>query len=176
MRNPVAAILFVAVLTASISQPAWSEEASKYAYVDVRKVMAESKIGKSSKAEYEKFVKQRNAELAKEKEQIEAMRTAYQKEQLLLTDAQKEKRQKDFQEKVAAFQKMGSEAENEVRKKEAQAYGSAMTQIREVIAQIAKEQNLNLVFEKHQQPVLFAKDGPDLTDIVIKRLDAKAGK
>jgi Skp family chaperone for outer membrane proteins len=32
------------------------------------------------------------------------------------------------------------------------------------------------VFEKNEQPVLFAKEGPDLTDLVIKRMDAKAGK
>lgn len=48
--------------------------------------------------------------------------------------------------------------------------------IRGVIAEVAKEQNLALVFEKNEQPVLYAKEGPDLTGLVIQRYDAKAGK
>lgn len=176
MRNIIAASLLIAFLTVSAIPFAQGEESSKYGYVDVRKVLLESKSGKNKKVEIEKLVKQRKDRLVQEEEKLKAMREAYEKEQLILTDAQKQQRQKQFAEKLEAYKQMASEAQKELSSKDAEFSRAAMTQIREVIAQIAKEQNLNLVFEKNEQPVLFAKEGPDLTDLVIKRMDAKAGK
>ena len=175
MRKPVVAILFGVVLVVSSLHAVHGQE-PKYGYVDVRKVLLESKTGKRNKAELEKFVKQRKDQLAKEEENLKTLRAAYQKEQLLLTDTQKQQRQKEFQEKLQAYEKMRAEAQKELQQKDGEVSRAAMTEVRAVIAQIAKEQNLDIVFEKNDQPVLFAKDGPDLTDTVIKRLDAKAGK
>ena len=176
MRKVIFASLFIATLTVSAIQSSQGEDSSKYGYVDVRKVLLESKTGKLKKAEMEKLIKQRKDQLVKEEQKLKTMRETYEKEQLILTDVLKQQRQKQFQEKLEAYRKMASEAQKELGQKDAEFSRAAMVTIREVVAKIAKEQNLNLVFEKNDQPVLFAKEGPDLTNLVIKRMNAKPGK
>src|SRR3970282_1132058 len=75
-------------------------------YVDVRKVLLESKLGKKNKAEFEKMVKDKESTLSKEEGKLKAMQEAFQKDQLMMTDEQKKARTKAFQEKVDAYQKL----------------------------------------------------------------------
>jgi outer membrane protein len=75
-------------------------------YVDVRKVLLESKLGKKNKAEFEKIIKEKESALGKEEEKLKAMQESFQKDQLMMTDEQKKSKQKAFQEKAEAYQKM----------------------------------------------------------------------
>ena len=176
MKQLIIASMFVVVGAWSLSAPVYADDSPKYGYVDMRKVLAESKGGKRSKAELEKLIKQKQGQLAKEKEKLQAMQETYDKEQLILTDAQKQRRQQAFQEKVQAFNQMAAAAQKDLGQKDNEFTRRVIGVIRGVIAELAKEQNLALVFEKHEKPVLYAKEGPDLTDLVIKRYDAKTGK
>ena len=72
-------------------------------YVDVRKVMLESKTGKKNRAELEMMIKEKEGALKKEEQKLKAMQEAFQKDQLMMTDAQKQQKQKEFQEKAEAF-------------------------------------------------------------------------
>jgi len=51
-----------------------------------------------------------------------------------------------------------------------------MTDIGKIISEIAKQEKLHLVFEKNRLPVLYAADGPNLTQQVLKKYDAQHGK
>lgn len=176
MKQLITALMIVVVGAWPLSAPVYADDSPKYGYVDMRKVLAESKGGKRSKAELEKLIKQKQGQLAKEKGKLQAMEEAYDKEQLVLTEAQKQRRQHAFQEKVQAYNRMAAAAQKDLEKKEKEFSRRVIGVIRGVIAELAKEQNLALVFEKNEKPVLYAKEGPDLTDLVIKRYDAKAGK
>ena len=142
----------------------------------MRKVLLDSKAGQRNKAALEKLVNKKKAQLAEAQEKLKAMQKTYEKEQLILTDEQKQKRQTEFQEKVKVYKQMAAEAQKDVGEKDKAFTRKAIDVIRDVIAEIAQEKNLALVFEKNEKPVLYAKDGPDLTDLVIERYDAKAGK
>lgn len=167
-------LLSLAALAATIlTAPAYAQEGTRVGYVDLRKVMLESKIGKKNRAEIEKLVAQRKEQLGKEEQKLKALQEAYEKDQLILTEEQKKTRQKEFQEKAQAYQKLRAEAEQEVSKKDAEFSQKAVGDIREILAEIGKEKKLMLVFEKSQQP-LYAEPGPDLTDAVMQKYDAKA--
>lgn len=176
MKQLIVVLTFVVVGAWSLTAPVYADDSPKYGYVDMRKVLVESKAGKRSKTEMEKLIKQKQDQLAKEQEKLQAMQEAYDKEQLVLSDAQKQQRQQAFQEKVQAYKQMAAAAQKDLGQKDNEFTRKVVGVIRGVIAEVAKEQNLVLVFEKNEQPVLYAKEGPDLTDLVIKRYDAKAGK
>lgn len=114
MKQLIIVLTFVIVSTWSLTAPVYADDSSKYGYVDMRKVLVESKAGKRSKAEMEKLVKQKQGQLAKEQEKLQAMQEAYEKEQLVLTDAKKQQHQKDFQEKVQAYKQMAAAAQKDV--------------------------------------------------------------
>lgn len=144
------------------------------AYVDVRKVLLESKIGKKNKAEFEKMIKEKESALNKEEEKLKAMQEAFQKDQLMMTDDQKKAKQKAFQEKADAYQKMVKDAKQEVGKKDNEYAAKSLTEIRGIIADLAREMKLSLVLEASESGLLYAEEGMDLTPKVIEKYDAKA--
>jgi len=179
VRNAIAMAAVIAVLftaTAGVASAEDKADKARFGYVNVRKVFAESKAGKHYKVELDKLTKQKKDQLAREEQKLKDMQAAYEKEQLTLTEAQKKERQRDFQQKAEAYQKLTQEAQREVNQKDAEYTQKAMAEIGGIVGEIARQEKLMLVFEKNQMPVLYAEDGPDLTDTVIKKYDAKAGK
>jgi outer membrane protein len=142
--------------------------------VDMRKVLNESKAGKRAKAEMEKMIKERQEALAREEKHLESLQQAYEKEKLLLSDAQKQAKQKEFDAKLKAFQQSAASAQREVQKQEADFIQKALPEARAVIADVAKQQKLAVVFERNEAGILYSSAN-DITDEVIKRLDAKTG-
>ncbi|GAB4507507.1 MAG: hypothetical protein Tsb0026_03250 [Sulfuricaulis sp.] len=143
------------------------------AYVDVRKILMESKIGKKNKTEFEKMIKEKESALGKEEEKLKAMQEAFQKDQLMMTDEQKKAKQKTFQEKADAFQKMVRDAKQEVGKKENEYTSRALTELRAIIADLAKEMKLSLVLEVSESGLLYAEESMNLTSKVMEKYDTK---
>jgi len=167
-------LVAVSVLALQVFGTAYAED-FKVGYVDMRKVMTESKAGAKVRDDIEKTIKARRESLAKDEQQLKALQQSLEKEKLLLSESQREGKQKDFEEKVRAFQQARATAQREVEQKEREFTSKAVPKIQEIIRVIAKEQKLSLVLEKNNAPVLYAADGPDLTDKVIQRFDATGG-
>jgi outer membrane protein len=165
--------LLVAAVVVSLQavSSAFAEDI-RIGYVDVRKVMTESKSGSKVRAEIEKTIKARRESLAQEEKKLKDLQDAFEKDKLLLSESQRATKQKEFQEKVRAFQQARADAQREIEQKEREFTSKALPKIRDIIHELAKEQKLTLVFEKNEAPVLYAVDGPDLTDKVMQRFDA----
>lgn len=177
-RIVFAVLLVMAAVTAGL-RPAPAEEVARIGYVDVRKVLNESDSGKRHKAEMERLIKQRQEQLGKEEQKLRELQQAYEKNKLTLTDAQKREKQKEFQDKLEAFRQHRSEAQQELNKKDNDFTRQAIADIRTIVRALAREEKLMLVFEKNELNgilVLYAQDGPDLTDKVLARFNARSGK
>ncbi len=143
-------------------------------YVDARKVLLESKIGKKNKAEFEKMVREKESAVTREEEKLKAMQEAFQKDQLLMTEAQKKEKQKEFQGKAEAYQKTVKEARQAIDQKNAEYVNKSLAEIREIIKGLAKEMKLSLVLEASESGLLYAEENMDLTQKVMEKYDAKA--
>lgn len=157
-----------------LSPVALAAEPPAIGYVDVRKVMLESKTGKKNRAELEKMIKEKEGALKKEEQKLKAMQEAFQKDQLMMTDAQKQQKQKEFQEKAEAYQKLVRDAKQEVGKKDNEYTSRTLTEVRAIIADLARETKLNLVLETSESGLLYADEKMDLTRKVMEKYDAKA--
>ncbi len=166
-RIVISAVVF---LFASASASA----ADRIGYVDMARVVNESAAGKRAKAEIEGIIKQKQEQVNREGQKLKTQQQALEKEQLTLTEAQKRAKQRAFEQKVQAYQKLAAEAQRDIGQKDTERSRQVLTAVRGVIRELAQQENLLLVLEKNDQPVLYAADGPDLTDKVIKAYDAKA--
>ncbi len=165
----------VVALTA-FSSPSLAEEKFRVGIVDMRKVLVESQAGKRAKDELGKLFKQKQEQVAREEQQLKGMQEAFEKDQLLMTDEQKKKKQEEFQQKLAAFQKMSQDAQRELGQKDQEFTRQAVTEIRPIVQEIAKAEKVKIVYERSEGSVLYVEESVDLTDKVIKAYDAKAGK
>lgn len=162
-----AVILVLAGL--ALSAPALADV--KIGYVDVRAVLTESKAGKQHRADLEKYIKDKQAAIKKEEEKLNSLKQAFEKDALTLSDAQKQQKQKEFQEKVQAFQKMAQDADRELRQKDTEFTNQSLEAIRTIAAEVAKEDKVNLVIGRGE--VLYADDGMDLTPKVTQKFDSR---
>lgn len=169
-------ILVAALAASAMSSALWAADAVRVGYVDLRRVVVESKSGKQHKAELDKLVKAKQGEIEKEEQKLKAMQQEFEKERLTLTESQRQTRQKDFQEKVQAYQKLGAEAQNQLAQRDNEYTQEALGVIRGIIADVAKAEKIGLVLEKRDNSVLYAEDGLDLTDKVLQKYDARSGK
>lgn len=160
------AVLLISMLVWSAAAHA---EAVGIGYVDMRKVLTENKTGQRVKADIEKAAKARQDALAKEEQKLKGLQQAYEKDKLLLSEAQRKEKQKDFQKKLEAYQTQAAQAQRELSQQEAEYTKKAVPEIRAIIRELAQEQKLSLVFEKNQVPALYSADGPDLTETVLAR-------
>ncbi|BAU47174.1 molecular chaperone Skp [Sulfurifustis variabilis] len=174
MKHWMLAVVFAVTLLPAWPGPALGADV-RIGYVDMRRVLTESKAGKQVKAEIEKTVKKRQEKLAGEEQKLKEMQQSYEKDKLILSEAQRQEKQKEFEQRLNAYRQATAEAQREIQQQEQAYTKKALPEVRDIIRDLAKEEKLTLVFEKHEMPVLYAAEGPDLTDKIIKRLDAKPG-
>lgn len=148
---------------------------ARIGYVDLRKVLAESKAGQHAADEIQQLVKQREAALKKKDEEFKDLKQKYEKNKLVLSASQRQSKENELQEKFAAFQQARADARREVEQKQRDYTDKALPRIRAIIRDLAREEKLTLVLDMNQMPVLYASGTPDLTNKVIQRFDAKGG-
>lgn len=151
-------------------QPAAAAEAN-VGIVNVAKIMQDSKAATSVRSQLQTKQKEFQTEMdAKEKELLA-------EDQSLAK--QKDKMDKDaFEKKVKAFREKAAKAQRDVQEKKAsldKAFTAALEDIQknliDITKQVASEKKLNLVVSSAQ--VLYGDSSMDVTDEVLKRLDAK---
>jgi outer membrane protein len=165
-------LMALALLVGSL--PALAAEKGGIAYVNLPRVMTDSKPGQRNRIELEKLAKDKQGALQKEEQKLKSLQQDFQKNQLLLTDQQKQQKQQEFQAKVEAFQKMQNEARQALSKREGELVNKSMTDIRAIAKELAKEQQYSMVIFLPDSAVLHVDESIDLTAKTIERYNAKA--
>ena len=172
MNYRLVALIAAMLVAGFLATPAQAE--GRIGYVDMQRAVTESQSGKRARAEIESAVKKRQEQVSREGQKLKALQQSLEKEQLTLTDTQKRTKQRDFEQKVQTYQQLAADAQRDLSQMDAEHSRKVLTDVRAVIREIALAEKLLLVLEKNEQPVLYAEDGPDLTDKVIKLYDARA--
>jgi len=171
MKLSLAIGLLAALFVSGVSH---AQDSLRIGYVDLRSVISESKAGKQFRAQLEKYVKDKQATIKKEEEKLVALKKSFEKEALTLSDAQKLEKQKTFQDKVQALRKMAEDADRDLRQKDGDFTNKALATVREVIAEVAKEEKVNLVLNHNE--VLYGDGAMNLTAKVTAKYNSRTAK
>jgi outer membrane protein len=121
----------------------------------------------------EKLFKEKQGAIQKEEQKLQQLQQDFEKNQMLLTDAQKQEKQKAFQAKVEAYQKLRNDAQQAVNQRRGELTNKMVGEIKLVVADVAKEAKVAFVIEVPEQAVLYAEPAVNLTTKVLQRYDAK---
>jgi outer membrane protein len=162
-------LVLIALATLSlIATPAFAESIG---VVNVGKIIKESKAATSVRSQMQAKNKAFQGEVEAKEKALLAEDQALVKQKDSADKAAFEKKVKDFREKAATEQRAFQSKKGQLDK----AYGTALEEIQknvlEITKQVAAEKKMNLVLSSAQ--VLHADAGLDITDEVLKRLDAK---
>jgi outer membrane protein len=141
--------------------------------IDMQKVISDSIVGKAAKNDMESELKKREGQLTKLQNDLKAMKEELDKQSSVLAKDALKTKQEAFVRKEREFQKSFQENREALAKKNNEAISGIVKQVDEIVKNMAKENDYKLVLEKDQRLVIYSSSEYDLTEEVIKKLDAK---
>jgi len=160
--------LVMASLVLSASPVMAAAEDFRIGVVDMQKALQTIEAGKSAKAQLEKEFNERKKTLQSEEASIRKLTEEFKKQSMVLSDEAKAKKQQELQERIMKYQEMTARSQQEIQGKEQQLTEPLIRKLKDLIGEIAKKKNYNVVLEKNENTVLYFEDKDEITGEVIK--------
>lgn len=145
----------------------------KVAVVDTQGVLGSSIVGKAAKNNVESELKKGQAKLAQLKADFEKATTDLGKQAAVLSGSALEERKEALEKKRTDYERAAMDLRESVMRKNDVELGKAVKEIEAVVAEIAADNGYTFIFERDRQTVVYASQGIDITEEVIKALDKK---
>jgi outer membrane protein len=144
--------------------------------VDVQKVLITVNQGSAVRDQLKKAFDEKQKILKDEEEKIRKMQDDYQKKASVLNDKEKMKKEREIQEKIMSIQQKTSGYQKDIQDLEQKLKTPILDKVKTVVDEVAKNSDLDIIYEAATAPILFAKDERDFTDEVIKLYNKKFPK
>jgi outer membrane protein len=148
----------------------------KVGIVNIQKVITSIAEGKSVMETLEKSFKSKQTELKKEEDEIKKMQQDYQKQNLVLSEQAKAKKEGDIRTKIQALQQKTMQFQKEIQDQEAQLKKPILEKLSPVVDEVSKKQNVAMTFEISSSPLVYVQNKVDITEEVIQEYDKKFKK
>ena len=145
----------------------------KIGYVDMNKALMSTKAGQKADQQLQSDFKKKQKELGAKKEDIETMLQNLKKQAMVVSDEVRAQKEKALYEEQLKFQKLVAESNVAIQKREMELTEPILNQLREIIDDVAEKEKYDMILQKADITILWAKAQLDLTDKVVKIFDSK---
>jgi outer membrane protein len=144
--------------------------------VDVQKVLVTVAQGQSVRDQLKKSFDEKQKVLKEEEDKIRKLQDDYQKKASVLNDKEKSKKEKEIQDRIVAIQQKTANYQKEIQEMENKLKMPLLEKIKAIVDDVAKNAEIDLVYEAATSPIIYAKEEKDLTDEVVKLYNKKFPK
>jgi len=163
-------VVFLFIL--SLSSLSFAQQL-KIGYVDIQRVLNDSKKGQEAKAKIEARGKELDRQFQQMQQELNALREEIEKKGSLMSETALREKQRQFDQKRRQLEQFVSDSQQELQEMERKAVAEILKEVEGIIANIGKNKGYTLILEKQRSFILYAPPEIDLTNEVIKALDAK---
>jgi outer membrane protein len=174
MKASLVGLIGAALLSAGIARA--DAPTGKFGVVDMQQVILSVEEGKAARAALEAEIKTKEAELQKNKEELDKMNKEWKDQAALLSEDARLKKQQEFQEKFLALRNAEMEFQANIKRKEQKATQEIAMKVAGIVDQIARAKKLSGVFETNSAGLLYLDSPVDLTQDVIADYSKKAAE
>lgn len=176
MKSLHISLCAVLVLLLATAVPSLAADV-KIATFNIQQIIEKSKSG----AEARKVMEAKKTELEPkfkgEQDSLKAQADEIEKKGSAWSDEVKAGKERDYQKKMREYQLKVEDAQFEMKQLEKKVLDPIFKELQTVINEIGKADGLTLIFEKSRSNgLLYAADSLDISDKVVKALDAKMAK
>jgi Skp family chaperone for outer membrane proteins len=164
-------VIAVVVLCLTATSTA-AQEPTRIGAISLAYVARSSKAGKSALAEIEKFVKQKESEASVKATELEQQRLALQKVSAGLSARALADLQKAFDKSRVDFERFQQDAQAEIERMQTSFDAEFRVKLAPIIDAVSKEKGLQFVFGLEQAAIVWWSPAVDISEDVVKRLDA----
>jgi len=152
---------------------AWGAEPLKIAYVDIQKALNLCEAGKAAKKQITLEVERMRKNFAGKQKELEKLKEDLEKRGLVLSEAAREEKARDFQAKTRDLQRMERDYQEELQRKDRELTESILRKLEVAVKKMGEDGKYTLILERNQGGIIYASDALDLTDELIKIFDQK---
>lgn len=174
MSNRLLASLVSLVSLAIIAGSAPASAQTKLAFVDLQKALTQVQDGKAAKNKLEKAVQAKQKEFDRMQNDIKRLKDELEQQGAMMKDELKRQKVQDYQKKLMELQDYYLNNQKELAEQEAKLTKPILERFEKVLRKIGKDEGYTLIIEK--TAVIYGADAIDLTDRLIKDVNAGAGK
>jgi outer membrane protein len=153
---------------------ALAQDRVKIGYIDVQRVIAESQAGKRAKDRFQAQIKKAEADLQKDRQELERLKADIEKKGPLLKEDERRNLEADFQKRSVNLQRTMGDYQEELRQKEGQMMSEILKELEQVVAEVGKAEKFTLILERSQ--ILYSDQGIDITTRVIESYNSRTKK
>lgn len=164
------------IITMAMVSQGSAAELSKVGIVDLFRVLNESEAGKRAKADLEGIIKSKQGSIDEKGKIIERLKTDMEKQTAVLSPEARKAKEEEAERSIRDYQRMVTDSQAEVKKKESELTGSILKELRELISRMGQEEGYSLILESAEGLVLYYDKTNDLSDRVIKRYNESKAK
>ena len=172
MRNTVVASLFAAALAAAALPIAAQQPppplTGKFGFVNTERILRDAAPAQRAQKKIEAEFQKRDQELAKIAEQLKRMQDDLDRNSVTMGEAQRRNREREFADLNRDFQRKQREFREDLNQRRNEELAQVVELANRVIRQIAEQEKFDIIF----QDAVFASPRIDITDKVIKALEA----
>lgn len=159
------------VLCFSVS---YAQERIRIGYIDIQKVIAESQAGKRARDRFQAQVKKAEADIVKERQEIERLKMDLDKKGPLLKDEERRNIESDLQKRSVNLQRSMSDHQQDLQAKNNEMMSDILKELEKIVNEVGKAEKFTLILERSQ--ILYSDQGIDITSKVIETYNSRAKK
>jgi outer membrane protein len=172
MKRILIAIITLAFI-AGFTPGVFAADVAKIGVIDFEKIIKESSSGKLTQKELKKKGDEFQGKLKKEKDSLDALSKAFEREALVLSPEKKRDKEREFRIRVNDFKKMQEDYTKELRRIEIEKINQMQKDIFQIANDLGKKEGFLLVIERKTAGVIYMPATVDITDQIIKKYNAK---
>jgi len=165
-------IMIVATLVVGVQGVA-KAETLKVGVVDVEYIIHTSKKGKSAKAKLKKLFESKQKELDGAQEDLLKKKKEIEEGSAMASPEKKKALVMAYQQGLLSLQELYSKNQQELAKKEIDLMKPILKDLEEVLTSIAADEKYDIIMNRSEHGVLFARENFDMTKGVLNKLDGK---
>ncbi len=146
--------------------------ASEIGYVDMQRVLEDSALGKTAQANLQERFGDEQQAFAEEEAAIRQLQQKLERDKPLMSTAQVEKTEQEIQSRIEQFEQDFAKIQQQLARAQQQEGQKILKPARDAVISVAKDRKIDAVFEANQAGVVYLDEDGDITDAVIKAMDA----
>jgi outer membrane protein len=164
--------LAIALLASLLLVPAHAQSAETIGFVNMQKVLEDSKLGQRLQEQLRAEFEPRGQTLGKEEQEIRQLQATLERDGPLMSAEQVSKKEDELKTRIEAFQEQAKTLQQEILKVQQEKSREILDPARAAIKAVATKNKVSMVLEPGMSGLLYIDDSLDLTSDVIKSLDA----
>ena len=164
------------VLVAGLTTTALAEQ--KIGFVNSDRILAEYKEAQEAQSKLDVEAKKLQGEYQQMLGKLDSLNKAYEQQKMLMSESRRQEKEDELiklQQQIQVYQQQKLGPQGEIYQKQNEIVGPVLEKVKNVIKQVAEDNNYDFIFDTVAGNILYAEPVHDITDDVIYQLERIQG-